>query len=173
MDVKKRLLGDSGCYCTTFFDYYGLPSDFPGKSDGAALNDIADKQACVVRSLSSWAGDTIGSEPATRFIPYVQMYEFEGLLFSAPSSLAASLGDFGIEPEFQKIKSEFSTPEWINDDVHTAPSKRISGLFPAFDKPTGAILAAIEIGLEVIRRECALFDGWIKQLEGLRAGTGQ
>lgn len=28
-----------------------------------------------------------------RFIPYVQMHEFEGLLFSDPSQLAAALGE--------------------------------------------------------------------------------
>ncbi len=30
-DVRNRLLGDSTAYCTTFFDFYGLPEDFPGK----------------------------------------------------------------------------------------------------------------------------------------------
>ena len=30
-DVRARLLGDATAYCTTFFDFYGLPEDFPGK----------------------------------------------------------------------------------------------------------------------------------------------
>lgn len=171
VDLKARLLGDPGSYCTTFFDYYGLPVEFPGKLEGAALTDISDKQACVVHALSDWAEKTMGSKPASRFIPYVQMYEFEGLLFSAPSILAASLGESKSEREFRRIRSDFRTPEWINDDVNTAPSKRIAKLFPVFDKPTHPILAAIDIGLNSIRQECRLFDRWIKQLEKSSAGS--
>jgi hypothetical protein len=32
-DVRVRLLGDAGAYCTTFFDFYGLPANFPGKNE--------------------------------------------------------------------------------------------------------------------------------------------
>lgn len=173
VDVKGRLRGDRNSYCTTLFDYYGLPAGFPGKPEGATLNDISDKQAKVVQALSAWAEETIGQEPATRFIPYVQMYEFEGLLFSAPPVLAAAVGYSSIEEELQRIKSDFATPEWINDSANTAPSKRIEKLFPAYDKPEHPILAAIDIGLDNIRQECPLFDGWIKRLEGLNTGTGQ
>ena len=109
-----------------------------------------------------------GYHPAKWFIPYIQMYEFEGLLFSAPSALAAALGNSNSEQEFQRIRSDFLTPEWINDDVNTAPSKRIGKLFSAYDKPKHPILAAIEIGLDVIRQECSLFNAWIRQLEDLR-----
>jgi hypothetical protein len=60
------------------------------------------------------------------------------------------------------------SPEWINDNPHTAPSKRIQKLFPAYDKPEHPLLAAMDIGLEIIRHECSLFDAWVKRLEGLK-----
>jgi predicted ATPase len=38
------------------------------------------------------------------------------------------------------------------------------------DEPDYASLAAMEIGIDVIRRECPLFDGWVKRIEMLQAG---
>lgn len=166
-DLRERLLYDQQCVCTTFFDYYGLPSDFPGKTAGLMLNTIGDKQQQVFQALSQWALDHLGNQAASRFIPYVQMYEFEGLLFSNPSALAAALGCIRSEQDFAAIRSGFTTPEWINDSPHSAPSKRISMLFPAYDKPEHPLFAALDIGLDSIRRECLLFDAWVKRLEGL------
>jgi hypothetical protein len=169
-DIRVRLLRDQQCFCTTLFDYYGLPADFPGKAEGSALNDIADKQARVVQALSQWSEESLGNQPSARFIPYIQMYEFEGLLFSDPSTLASAIGCPQSEQDFEKIRADFSTPEWINDNPHTAPSKRIEKLFPVYDKPEHPLLAAIDIGLDTIRRECPLFDIWVKRLEELNAG---
>ncbi len=172
IDVRERLLKDRQCYCTTLFDYYGLPTDFPGKTSGHSMNDIASKQHQVMLSLSQWAENTLGSHSSSRFIPYVQMYEFEGLLFSEPARLANAIGIGKMAADLDKIRSEFPSPEWINDNPHTAPSKRIQKLFPAYDKPEHPLLAAMDIGLEIIRRECPLFDAWVKRLEGLEFGDG-
>lgn len=97
-------------------------------------------------------------------------YEFEGLLFSEPAQLASSIGKPNLEADFGEIRSQFSTPEWINDSPQTAPSKRIQRLFEGYDKPEHPLLAVLEIGLETIRRECLLFDVWIKRLETLATG---
>ncbi|WP_028324420.1 DUF4276 family protein [Desulfatirhabdium butyrativorans] len=170
MDVRERLLRDQQCYCTTMLDYYGLPAEFPGKAEGAKLHDISDKQKKVVEALAQWAGDNLGPQTSFRFIPYIQMYEFEGLLFSDPSALAGSINNIGAAEDFKKVRADFPTPEWINDNPHTAPSKRIAKLFPAYDKPEHPLMAAQDIGLDTIRRECPLFDSWVKRLEGLSAG---
>ncbi|MCY4265217.1 MAG: DUF4276 family protein [Gammaproteobacteria bacterium] len=109
--------------------------------------------------------EKFGSGAAMRFIPYIQMHEFEGLLFSSPSILSTSLDTPKIEKQLQQVLSEFPTPEWINDGVNSSPSKRITKLFPAFDKPIHPVLAALEIGLSSIRLSCALFDRWVSHLE--------
>jgi hypothetical protein len=170
MDVSARLLRDQHCYCTTLLDYYGLPDEFPGKTEGSKLHDIADKQNRVVEALARWAGDNLGHQAASRWIPYVQMYEFEGLLFSDPATLASSINCMEAVGDFNKIRADFPTPEWINDSPHTAPSKRIAKRFPAYDKPEHPLLAALDIGLNTIRRECPLFDAWVKRLEELSLG---
>lgn len=101
-------------------------------------------------------------------LPYVQRHEFESLLFAdvrafsslpdAPEDLVASL---------QKIRSNFPTPEDINDSTHTAPSKRIHSLAPRYNKKAYGPLLAKGLGLNENRAECPRFDAWVTQLESL------
>ena len=65
------------------------------------------------------------------------------------------------------IRAKYPTPEDINDSPHTAPSKRIQNLFPGYDKPIHPLLAAQDIGLDAIRRECPLFNDWVTCLESI------
>ena len=65
------------------------------------------------------------------------------------------------------ISDQFNTPEEINNSPVTAPSKRILQLFKGYDKPMHGALAALEIGLDNIRKECALFNKWLLTLEAL------
>ena len=100
-----------------------------------------------------------------RFIPYIAMHEFEGMLFSDPIRFAQSIGKSELSASFQEIRNQFDTPEEINDSPLTAPSKRIGALFPGYQKPLMGQLASTDIGLDVIRRECPIFGTWIDQLE--------
>lgn len=95
------------------------------------------------------------------------MYEFEGLLFSSPSDFAEAIYKPELEKNFKKIREAFASPEEINNDPNSAPSKRIEKLFPEYEKPIHGSLAAIQIGLNVIRSECELFDGWLNSIEAL------
>ncbi len=129
---------------------------------------MALKADCVLRALTNKLESALGPGPMRRFIPYIQMYEFEGLLFSHPENLACGINQDALQPQFQKIRDAFGSPEEINDSAATAPSKRIERLYSAYDKPVHGSLAAMEIGLDVIRQECHRFDSWLKTLEALR-----
>jgi len=170
-DVRNRLLGDSTSYCTTFFDFYGLPSNFPGKQQALAASSAREKSTCVVQTLSASLTDRLGADPVRRFLPYVQMYEFEALLYSDPHLLATAIRNQAITNDIQSIRSQFSSPEDINDSPLTAPSKRLLRLHPAYDKPISGTIAAMSMGLETIRRECVLFNEWVTQLEQLALRT--
>lgn len=74
-----------------------------------------------------------------------------------------------LQDSSSKIRSEFSTPEDINDNPNTAPSKRIGKLIPGYHKITGASVVAKEIGLATIRTECPRFGAWVNRLESLGA----
>ncbi|MGP9768038.1 DUF4276 family protein, partial [Halomonas sp. AOP13-D3-9] len=49
----------------------------------------------------------------------------------------------------------------------SAPSKRIEALMADYQKPLMGSLAALEVGLDVMREKCSLFDAWLQQLEAL------
>lgn len=167
IDVENRLLGDRTAYCTTFFDYYGLPQSFPGKDslpDGA---DIKDKAAAVQDALNEKLAGLIGDDPMRRFIPFVQMYEFEALLFSDPAAFARGVDSENLRQPLIDICEQFASPEHINNSPLTAPSKRIQNLKPGYEKPLMGTLAALEVGLDAMREKCVLFNAWLNSLEAL------
>lgn len=168
-DIRGHLLGDPSTYCTTFFDFYGLATDFPGKEEAAHLRTISDKAKCVETALMAELGRKLGELPLRRFIPYVQMYEYEGLLFSDPSAFARGISKPQFANRFQSIRDNFQTPEDINDSPDTAPSKRILQIIQDYQKPIQGALGALEVGLSTMRHECVLFDEWLKRLELLAA----
>lgn len=166
-DVRNHLLGDRTSYCTTFFDFYGLPTSFSGKSTAADLTDIESKAETVREALYQALAEKLGDEVMRRFIPFVQMYEFEALLFSDPATFAESIGKPELKQALLDISAEFTTPEHINDSPQTAPSKRIEQLIRGYEKPTMGNLAAIGIGLASMRQQCKIFNQWLDRLENL------
>ena len=104
----------------------------------------------------------------THVIPYVQQYEFEGLLFSDVDAFAKLVG---VSPEslqgLRAIQSNFPTPEDINDDNFTAPSKRIKRMIPRYEKSVDGPILAMEMGLDKIRAKCPRFNCWVTKLESL------
>jgi hypothetical protein len=103
----------------------------------------------------------------TRFMPFVVMHEFEGLLFSDCPAFCQGIGRPDLELQFQQIRNDFETPEDINDSPITCPSKRVKNLVPGYEKPLYGTLAALEVGLSRIRTQCPHFDSWLRQLESL------
>lgn len=142
---------------TTFVDYYGF-QNAEGRTRNELERDILD---CVVRYAA-------GVDP--RFVrPYVQMHEFEGLLFSDVQQFQYVLDgwDEGVRQTLINIRAQFQTPEDINNSRQTAPSKRILASFPdgSYSKTEHGPVIAAAIGLTTIRQQCPQFDGWITMLE--------
>jgi hypothetical protein len=157
-----RLLNDSSAVgVTTMLDYYGLAPEFPGRA--APIGRTALEKVGSVEQ--AWAVD-INSQ---RFIPYLALHEFEAMLFTVPAEIANSFGQPALHSSLQTIRASFPTPEHINDHEETAPSKRLSKLFPGYNKPFYGELIAERIGIERIRVECAHFASWLEKLESFGA----
>lgn len=166
-DIRNRLCGDTEAYCTTFFDYYGIHPDFPGRAGANQAWSPREKFEHFRMELGKEILTKLGENPASRFIPYVQMYEFEGLLFTCPHRFSIGIGEPASEQQLREVRDAFATPEHINDSVNTAPSKRVGRISHGYQKPLHGIIAALEIGLSDIRQECRLFDEWLSSLEAL------
>jgi hypothetical protein len=168
-DILNHLKEDTGCLATTMVDYYGLPQTgekaWPGRAEAGTL-PYAQKAACVERALFADLSQELGGEFETRrFIPFVVMHEFEGLLFSDCQAFAEGIGRPQLAQPFLEIRQQFATPEEINDSPVTAPSKRVEGLVEGYEKPLLGTLAVLNIGLDTIRGECPHFRDWLARLE--------
>jgi len=172
-NCQKRILNtikqDSSVYVTTFVDYYNLPQNWPGRTESQTCQNYKDKAQRVEQALSEDIVAQIGDSwnPA-RFIPYVQMHEFEALLFSDTSKLAErAKKPEKISVELERILQSFSCPEEINDNYDTCPSRRIEQHIEDYVKTVDGIMVARAIGLEKMRQECPHFNEWITKLEGV------
>ena len=144
-------------FVTSLVDFYGF------RDKGSATVDELEK------IIDEKVNDNVRrSWDQSRVFSYVQQHEFEGLLFSDVSAFAGLIDvpDGAVEV-LREIRSQFPTPEDINDNSDTAPSKRIVELIPRYQKVVHGPVVAEEIGLEAIRAECPRFNAWVTRLEAL------
>jgi hypothetical protein len=59
-------------------------------------------------------------------VPYIQLHEFEALLFSDPQSFSIAFPSATTElADLEAIRGAFKTPEHVDEGNDTSPSKRI------------------------------------------------
>jgi hypothetical protein len=166
-DVMVRLKQDSAVYITTMLDFYGLGKDFPGTPLPPNLSNLGNA-TCIEQAVKQ---DIIAEAPTlraeVRFLPYLQLHEFEGLLFSDPAGFAQGIDQSNLASQFQSIREGFPTPEDIDDSPDTAPSKRVLRLCPSYRKVLNGMQAAMAVGIDAMRRECPHFRNWLDRLEEL------
>ena len=166
-DVVRLLKGDRRAYCTTMFDFFRLSPEFPRKAIVGPPSTVS-KASMVEEAFFEDIAETLGDNwVPCRFIPYIQMHEFEGLLFSDTAAFARGIYRPDLMSALTQIREPFETPEDIDDGPQTAPSKRVLALYPGYDKVAWGTLAALEVGLDAIRRECPHFAQWLARLESL------
>ena len=102
-----RCLKENDVFVTTFFDLYALDKNFPDFELSQKQNDVYKKVEILETAFKQ---DIVqdNSNFSNRFFPYIQPYEFEGLLFSDISQLT------DIEPTWihatkslQEIRNDF------------------------------------------------------------------
>ncbi|WP_299539876.1 DUF4276 family protein [uncultured Herbaspirillum sp.] len=141
---------------TTLVDFYGFQD-----RDGLS-------RAQLEAAIRAGVATTPGYDP--RFVlPYVQMYEFEGLLFSDPEQFAWVEDGWNeqVKQQLTAVSAAFASPEDINNSSETAPSKRILRIFPegSYSKTEHGPLIAESIGIDTIRVKCPAFSEWVGQLQ--------
>ncbi len=125
----------------------------------------------VEQELGKKVADELGF---SRFIPYIQLHEFEALLLVDPNKLLNQfIGREKAVANLIKIRETGKTPEHIDDGANTAPSKRIIDEIPeyTYQKAAAGPLVAKEIGLKKLRADCKHFGCWVSRLEALEKQT--
>jgi hypothetical protein len=154
---------------TTMIDLYRLPTNFPGRDSVVPHLSALQRVERLETELADDVGRRLsGLRVASRFIPYIQLHEFEALLFSDVTAFAEAFpSQQAVIPELVAIRNRFRSPEDIDDGPDTCPSKRILDIARTYQKSVAGPLITQRIGLTRIRRECAHFDAWVTRLIAL------
>ena len=166
-DVIRWIESDKGranTFYTSFIDLYAFPKDSQSPYTTQIQNipnpyqKIEALEAAIALNISH-----------PKFIPYVQLHEFEALVLVAPDKLITMFPDQQVR--INRLKRNISNlkPEEINDSPQTAPSKRIIQYLPNYEGQKAQVgpLVAEDIGLSVLRNNCPHFNDWITKLENL------
>ena len=161
-DIHRWVREDGGrdARFTTMFDLYKLPANFPGYAAAAKAPDPYVRVGILEAALSEAIGDR-------RFVPYIQLHEFEGLLFADPQKLDTQFPDRpSAIQQLVETARVVDSPELVDDGPTTAPSKRISAAIPEYEsrKASAGPIVAAKIGLPVLQTQCRHFREWLERL---------
>ncbi len=157
--IQKILNGKEDLIVTSFIDFYRLRNDFPNYDRMKTLRTAEEKVSLVEQGCFEDIQDA-------RFIPYIQLHEFEGLLFSSPNGFNELFPDLPTPNRMELLATieQFPNPEMINDRPEFAPSKRLEKLIPNYQKPLYGNMIALENGISSIIEKCPRFNNWIQTL---------
>jgi len=137
-------------YVTTLYDFYAFKGIEPDTT---------------VEELEKILYDMFNTD---KFIPYIQKYEFETLLFSNPEYYKEIFDNQRISEDILKIVDAFQDIELINNSPQTAPSKRLIAIFEKYGEKYDKVFygAAItqDIGIDTIREKAIRFNFWIERI---------
>jgi hypothetical protein len=154
------------CWFTSMIDLYGLErldDEFPGLAESHRLNNPYER----VESIEQAFARDIDHH---RFIPHIQLHEFEALILADTNHIeSVFLCEENELEELSALVNRYASPEEIDDGESTAPSKRIISLLPQYDgrKSSSGPIIAGRIGIPVLRQRCPHFGEWLARLESL------
>jgi len=177
IDICNFLNQRNDTYISTMFDYFRIDSKWPGKEEiqrqtqnGTTLTAIDKANILETATHNEIMKFIPRNDSKNRFVPYIEMHEFEALLFSDADILAEKTGINATH--IRRIIQEYSNPEEINDDPAKAPSKQLKALKNGYRKVAMGKTVSDAIGIQVIRRQCPNFNNWLTKLEQLKAFPG-
>jgi hypothetical protein len=169
--LKKEIetyLREKDVYVTTLIDYYGLYSKyyFPGWDESLKIADKNERMDFLENAMQN----DINKSFQHRFFPYLQLHEFEGLLFNDIDIFYQQVPKnelIGIAELQQTFQDYPDNPEMINDNPETSPSRRLERIISGYNKVLYGHYFAEAIGLDNIRNKSPRFNQWLRMIENI------
>ena len=148
------------------FDLYRLDSGFPGFEDCATHTEALQRVKCIETAFADDIDQEFGKEGISRrFIPYIQLHEFESLVFADPEALlTVRPNQEDAIKQLLEIKQAAGGAELVNGGHETTPSKRLLNLIPDYAKTVDGILTIKHIGFPKLKSQCPHFACWTERL---------
>ncbi len=170
-ELRKQILlhlkNDTKAFVTTFIDYYGLYAkyQFPGWDESLKITDKNIRMDFLEKSMS----EDIGVDFQQRYLPYIQLHEFEGLLFNDIKIFYEQIpaNELIGNDELKRTFNDFENPEMINDTRETSASHRLMRIVSGYNKVVYGNILADAIGLENIRKKSIRFNNWLQKIEDI------
>jgi hypothetical protein len=170
-DIKKQieitLENEPDVFVTMLIDFYGVYTKhkFPNWEE----SKIHTNKNTQMDSLEEGMKNSIDEKLRYRFIPYIQLHEFEGLLFNDINIFYSQIPkkDLVNINELQSTFAAYENPEMINNSKQTSPSHRLERIISGYNKIVYGNILAEAIGLNNIRLKSPRFNNWISKLESL------
>jgi hypothetical protein len=151
---------------TTCIDYFKLNSEkkLPGYNESLKFKLVIDR----IKFLESKLKEIVDNlQQDNLFIPYIQKYEIETILFANPR-LGFQFESQSIIEEVLQITNNYPNIEDINGSENGAPSKRLERIFDnnsqRYKKVTQGIEIAKLTGIDSILEKCPRFKNWVETL---------
>jgi hypothetical protein len=165
--IETHLKAEPTAFVTTFIDYYGLYSkhSFPGWDDSERILDRNSR----MEALEAGMYHDIHPDLRYRFIPYLQLHEFEGLLFNDINIIYSQIPaeDIVGRQELESTFADYENPEMIYNERVTSPSHRLQRIIKGYNKVVYGDILAEAIGLHRIKSKSPRFNNWLVKLESL------
>ena len=155
-DAERLLKSEKKDFIVSMFvDFFRCP-EVPHKEKWSVksshIGQVEEMERCIKDDIKD-----------VRFIPYIQLHEFEALLFASNEGFNSFFDEIQKE-KAQRIINSYDNPEDINTTPEGAPSKRILAIKEDYDKVLEGNLIALEIGFSKIMEKCTRFRAWIEKL---------
>lgn len=159
-EIENYLL-EKDAIVTTLIDYYGLYQKhcFPKWLEGEGIVDKESRMDFLENAMK----DDILDRLRYRFIPYIQLHEFEGLLFNNIQVFYDQVPALDLvgKDELKEVFARYDNPEMINNSRETSPSHRLKRIIKGYNKPLYGHYFAEAIGINQIREKSPRFNKWV------------
>ena len=166
--IKKDILNtiyEKDVVVSMMIDFYRLPLDFPGFSDLKATQTHQEQANLLEARIKKDLEDS-QKQLFENFIPYIQLHEFETLVFASINGIDSLFERSEIDYKgLMNVIQQYPNPEDINNHPDTAPSVRLKKLIPGYNKVLHGIDIINTVGMNELLEKCPRLKVWVESME--------